>query len=114
MKTKLLERLFILFVLVSLTACVALDPTASVDEKRGNATKVLLALNDYQSKTGAVPKSLNDLIPQYLQGIPSVPQIRFNRLEKSIYYDERSDWMGDTIVCSARVGSDYWRCRRNK
>ena len=106
---------YLLLIIVSLSsvACAGFDPMGGVNEKRSNANKVLLALNDYQSDVGDMPKSLNDLVPKYLENIPAFPGLRFNRLEKSIYYDEDSDWMGNVIVCSAKVGSDYWRCRKH-
>jgi len=109
-----MKRLLLVFLLLNSAACVSLDSIGTVDEKRSNANKVLLALSDYQSELGNLPKSLDDLIPKYLNDIPVTPAIRFNRMEESLYYDENSDWMGNTIVCSAKVGSDYWRCRKHQ
>jgi len=108
----MVKQCALICLLISASACVSIDPLDKVDVKRGNANKVLLALNDYQSKEGDMPKSLNELVPKYLDDIPSTPGIRFNRLEKSLYYDEHADWMGNTIVCSAKIGSEYWRCRK--
>jgi len=112
--SKSVSRLLALGLLLTVSACVTLEPTAGVDESRSNANKVLLALNSYYAENGNVPKSLNGLVPKYMDDVPSIPAIRLNRMEKSIYYDESSDWMGHTIVCSALVGSDYWRCRKNQ
>jgi len=110
----MLLRFFLISAILSSSACVALDPLATVDEKRSNANKVLLALNNYQSDEGAMPKSLEELVPKYLEDVPVTPGIRFNRLEKSLYYDENSDWMGYTTICTAKVGSEYWRCRKQQ
>jgi len=108
------KKIVLVSLLISSNACVSIDSLTPVNEIRSNANKVLLALGDYQSDSGTLPKHLNDLIPRYLNEIPQSPSLRFNRLESALYYDEKSDWMGNIVVCSAKVGTEYWRCRRNQ
>lgn len=108
------KRSVLISLLLSSSACVSIDSITPVNEIRSNANKVLVALGDYKADSGHLPKQLDDLIPHYLNNIPQSPPLRFNRLEAALYYDEKNDWMGNTVVCSAKVGTEYWRCRKNK
>ena len=104
------------FGLIALAACVPIQPYGDAgadgnDPNRENANKVLFALNNYFAEQGELPKSLEYMVPDYIDSIPNFPQFRVNRLEKSVYYDKRSDW-SSAIVCSAKIGSELWRCHK--
>lgn len=100
-----------------MTACVPIQPYGSSygdgkdtdDPNRANANKVLYALNAYLSEQGKLPKSLEYMVPDYIDNIPNYPQIRVNKMEKAVYYDQSSGWYS-AVVCSAKIGSEQWRC----
>jgi hypothetical protein len=58
------------------------------------ATRLLIAIHIYETNTGELPQTLNDLVPDYIQAVPIDPYdgkpFRYN-LENGIFYSVGRD-----------------------
>ncbi len=54
-----------------------------------SATRVLMALKAYKAENGALPESLDELVPEYIAEVPRDPfdgqPLRYSREKKIIY-----------------------------
>ena len=96
-----------------LSACASYAPG---DDKKGielqaAGVPVLQAIRVYMDDNGRVPRTLQELVPKYLQALPVEPQINYDQKASRLdftYTQEGST--GSQVSCHAVIGELDWIC----
>ncbi len=81
-------------------------------EYRAQAEFLIGLLEGYRQEKGELPTSLDMLIPDYADSLPSVTNIlRYSPKTKSMGYTYTPSWpQPGQISCSTMIGSGEWSC----
>lgn len=108
--------LFILFALITLTACklfAAEPPGVGEKAERGYATldPVIKALEQYQADTGTYPDALDELVPDYLPSVPTeVNDESILYTKTSASYSLAFHYIGPGMNSCTYTPETKWQC----
>ncbi len=108
-----MRRLAAVAALVMLSACtiwpVGQDPYGM--NLRRNANAAIMALQSYRRDTGALPASLEALVPKYLPAPPDVPGMKYEPGDGSLSYRYTPSWPQlRPVWCNSVGASTDWHC----
>ena len=108
-----MRALVFLLMLLTLAGCSTYAPGEDKkgQELQANGVRVLEAMRAYMDQNARQPRSINDVVPKYLDALPAEPQIQYDaknsRLE-FIYQQEGKTGMA--VACHAVIGETEWTC----
>lgn len=78
---------------------------------RRDANSVMMALEDWHRAKGTFPRSLNELVPQYLPAVPKEPLLHYRAADGSLAFRYIPSWPQLRPVWCASVGNTTnWVC----
>lgn len=99
--------------MLALSSCSNYSPgeDALGQKLQALGTPVLEAAREYMDENARYPKSIQQLVPQYLQAIPDEPRIYFDVKGAAFYFKyKQEDHGGLPVVCHALIGQTEWVC----
>ena len=81
---------------------------------RRNADRVLDAIQAYQHDKGALPRSLNLLMPDYLAALPGTPDLHYDFTDGSLTYHYTPSWPQlRPVWCRSKGDTTEWVCKEH-
>ena len=108
-----MKKLLLLALTVGLSGCATYGPGEDDYGRilQGTGEDVLQAARNYMDDTTRVPKSLNELVPNYLKALPKEPDIQYDRQNSTLFFTYMQKGPnGMSVTCHALLGQLQWVC----
>lgn len=96
-----------------LSACVVYPVGQDADglSLRRDANRVMIALEDWHRARGTFPRTLDELVPQYLPAIPKEPRLQYRPADGSLAFRYIPTWPQlRPVWCSSVGNTTNWVC----
>jgi hypothetical protein len=97
----------------TLAACAVYPVGQDADglDLRRDANRVMMALEDWHRAKGNFPRTLDQLVPQYLPAVPTEPVLRYRPADGSLAFRYVPSWPQlRPVWCSSVGNTTNWVC----